>query len=368
LRIAVIGSRGIPARYGGFETFVGELAPRLVDLGHDVTVYCRAGYAPSPRPSHHRGVTLIYTPYLRSRSLETLSHELTSIGDSLRRSFDVYYILGTRSAPVDLLAKLSRRPVLVHTDGIEWRRRKWGSVGRSYLRFAEWLSQRVVADELVTDAGAMRSYYLGRYRRSSVVIPYGAEVLEGRADPTLLSRYGLRESGYHLVVCRLEPENNVDLIIDGFERSGSTRTLAIVGAENYRTPFTQTLRARASDSTRFLGRVYGEELTNLRLGATSYLHGHEVGGTNPSLLEAMGAGNCCLALDTPFNREVLAGNGITFTRAADDVAQAIRRVESDPDEAARLGAKAQKRIAENYDWDRVAADHGSLFRELVGSG
>ena len=358
VRVAIIGSRGIPARYGGFETLVEELAPRLVALGHDVTVYCRAGY--SGRQASYRGVRLVQSPYLPIRSLETLSHEAASILDSLRRPLDAYYFLGTRSAPLYVPLRLSRRKVLVHTDGIEWKRRKWSAIGRTWLKASESIAARVAAQQLVTDAEAMRDYYLERYGVASACIPYGTRIVEGEAD---VSAWSLSPGGYHLVVCRLEPENNVDLIIQAFIASGSDKELVVVGDAGTRNGRALRRLARGH-RIRFLGPVYGPPLDDLRLGAATYVHGHEVGGLNPSLLEAMGAGACCLAKDTPFAREALGAAG-RYWGAVEDLARLLAWAEGDPGAAAALGSEARER-ARGFDWDQAAASHDALLRDLVG--
>jgi glycosyltransferase involved in cell wall biosynthesis len=366
MRIAIIGSRGIPARYGGFETFAQELAPRLVRRGHAVTVYCRKGYTGPHPPRTFEGVALRYTPYLRRRSLETLSHEFTSVLDSLRRPFDTYYFLGTRSSPLYLLARLTGRRVVVHTDGIEWKRRKWGAVGRAYLRFAEWLAARFAADELVTDAQAMRDYYLDRYHRESWCIPYGAPVVDS-ADAAPLSRFGLEAGGYYLVVCRLEPENNVDRIIRGFLDSGTQRELVVVGGAKYPSAYQRSLRQMViGRPVRLLGPVFGRELEALRYHAFAYLHGHEVGGTNPSLLEAMGCGNCCLALDTPFNREALADAGL-FWHTEGELSGLIATLEREAETRRLLASRARPRVRECYSWDAAAGSHAMMFDPLSAS-
>lgn len=354
MRVAIIGSRGIPARYGGFETFAQELAPRLVELGHDVTVYCRAGYTGTDE--RYRGVQLVHTPYLRIRALETLSHEASSIVDSLRRGFDVYYFLGTRSAVLYLPLRLSRRRVIVHTDGIEWKRRKWGRLGRAWLRVNESIAARWAADELVTDAQAMRDYYLDRYGAPSACIPYGTHILEGAPQ---LSAWGLAPGDYDLVVCRLEPENNVDRILAAHAAADGDRELIVVG--DHATPTGRRLVAQArGGNTRFLGPIYGGDLEALRLGAATYLHGHEVGGLNPSLLEAMGAGTCCFALDTPFNREALGETG-RYWKTSGDLAAHLRWSREDPAGAVKLGATARERAASAFDWDRAAQAHDRLL-------
>jgi glycosyltransferase involved in cell wall biosynthesis len=366
LRIAVIGSRGIPAGYGGFETFAEELCPRLVELGHDVTVYCRKGYTGEETAAEYKGVKLRYPPHFHKRMLEQLSHEAACILDSLRLPFDLYYFLGTRSAPLYVPLKASKRIVVVNTDGLEWRRRKWSHAGRSYLRFAEWVAVRVAADELVSDAEAMVAYFLRTYGRTSTFLTNGANVLSGLPDGAL-DEWGLEPGGYYLVACRIEPENNVDLIIREFLISGSDRPLVIAGGMNYQTDYWENLhRLARGGPIRFLGPVYGGmRVEYLHLGAYAYLHGHEVGGTNPSLLKAMGCGNLALALHNTFNADVLAGTGLLWQKRPGSLADQIRWAEANPQDVAHLGIRAQDRIRECYTWAGAAEAHDAFFRRIA---
>jgi glycosyltransferase involved in cell wall biosynthesis len=366
LRIAIVGSRGIPARYSGFETYVEQLAPRLVESGHEVTVYCRRGYTGEEQPAAYRGVRLVYTPYLRQRELETLSHELVSIVDSLRRKVDLYFFLGTRSSPMYVPLRLTRRVVVVQTDGLEWKRRKWNALGRRYLRLAEAVAARFAADELVTDAHAMRDYFLDRYGRDSVYLTYGAPVLTA-CNERILGEHGLEPGGYYLVVARIEPENNVDWVLREFRSSGSARQLVVVGGMNYPTSYWDLVqRLAAGTRIRLLGPVYGDDLLDhLFVGAYAYVHGHEVGGTNPSLLQAMGAGRCVLALDTRFNAENLDGTGLSWEKRRGSLAERIRWADAHPDDVRQLGERARSRIAEHYSWERIAEAHDAFFREVA---
>jgi glycosyltransferase involved in cell wall biosynthesis len=366
LRIAVIGSRGIPAGYGGFETFAEELTPRLVELGHDVTVYCREGYTGERLLDEYRGVRLRYTPFLRRRAVEQLSHELTCIVDSLRQPFDLYYFLGTRSSPMYVPLRASRRIAVVNTDGLEWKRRKWNAVGRAYLRFAEWVAVRLAADELISDAKAIQDYFRRTYGRASTYLTNGAHVLTELPEGAL-DEWRLDPGSYYLVACRIEPENNIDIIIREFIASGSERELIVAGGMNYETPYWDGLQDLArSGRVRFLGGVYGAmRVESLHLGCYAYLHGHEVGGTNPSLLKAMGCANLAIALDTPFNSENLEGTGALWTKAPGSLAGKIRWAEDNPEEVSRLGKLAQERIAEHYSWDKIARDHDTFFRVVA---
>jgi glycosyltransferase involved in cell wall biosynthesis len=368
LRIAVIGCRGIPAGYSGFETFAEELTTRLVELGHDVTVYCRRGaqYTEDVPMTEYKGVKLVYTPYLKQRELETLSHEFTSILDSLRRKFDLYYFLGTRSAPFYVPLRASRRITVVNTDGLEWKRRKWNRLGRAYLHFAEWVAVRLAADELVSDAKAIAAYFRRTYHRESTYLTNGAHVLNELPEGGL-DEWGLQPKSYYLVACRIEPENNIDLIIREFVASGSDRELVIAGGMNYETPYwTYLQKLGEGHRVRFLGPVYGPMLVEkLHLGCFGYLHGHEVGGTNPSLLKAMGCANTVLAFDSEFNAENLEGTGVMWDKRPGSLAEKIRWTEAHPQEAAELGRRAQERIKEIYTWDRIARDHDAFFRQVA---
>ncbi|MGD0861195.1 MAG: DUF1972 domain-containing protein [Candidatus Limnocylindrales bacterium] len=368
LRIAIIGSRGIPAGYGGFETFAQELAPRLVERGHEVAVYCRKGYTAGEVLDEYKGVRLIHTPALRSRSLEQLSHEFTSIVDSIGRRFDLYYFLGYRGAPFYVPVRASNRIVIDNTDGLEWRRRKWSWLGRTYLRMAEWTVVKLGAHALVSDAEAIRQYFLRTYGRDSLYLTNGAYALDRAVmQQEVLDKYGVVEGQYYIVACRIEPENNIDVIVREFIASGSKKELIVAGGMNYETPFWQHLQDMAKGSrVRFLGPVYGPMLIeSLHLGAFGYLHGHEVGGTNPALLKAMGCGNLVIALDTEFNSENLVDTGRYFTKKPGSLAAQIEWADANPELARALGDAARIRIRDHYSWDSVADKHDAFFREVA---
>jgi glycosyltransferase involved in cell wall biosynthesis len=365
LRIAIVGSRGIPARWSGFETFAEELGVRLVELGHEVSVYCRSGYTGEELLDEYKGVRLIYSRYLRSRSLEKLSHEAFSVLDSLKRSFDLYYVLGAGATWLYGPIRASGSIVVINTDGLEWRRRKWNRAGRAYLKQAESVA-RFTADALVSDARGIQDYFMNEYGYRTKFLTNGAYVLNELPEG-VLDEWGVTKGSYYLVACRIEPENNIDLIIEEFLRSGSGRELLIAGGMNYETPYWQHLQKLARRGrVRFLGPVYGPMLIEkLHLGCYAYLHGHEVGGTNPSLLKAMGCGNCAIALGSVFNVEVLGGTGLVWSKRPGSLAELLRWAEEHPDMLVEMGRKAQDRIREHYSWDQVARDHDLFFRELA---
>jgi glycosyltransferase involved in cell wall biosynthesis len=367
MSIAMVGTRGVPARYGGFETAVEEVGRRLAGAGHRVVVYCRTapgeeGKGPEQhRPDQHLGMELVHLPAARKRSLETLSHSALSVGHLLAHRTDVAFVFNAANAPLLPLVRAARIPVATHVDGLEWQRAKWGGTGRRYYRTAESLAVRW-SDALIADAVGIADYYRREFDAPTELLTYGAPLIAPGADR--LAELGLEPGGYHLVVARFEPENHVDVIVDGYCRSGATKPLVVVGSAPYSDAYTGRVHALADERVRFLGGVWDQEqLDQLYGNCFTYLHGHSVGGTNPSLLRALGAGAAVLALDVDFNREVTAEAGRYFSVAA-DVAALVDAAESDPGAVAKNGVRARE-LAARYDWDDVAAGYERLARRLV---
>ena len=369
LSIAMVGTRGVPARYGGFETAVQEIGSRLAAQGHRITVYCRNPNPDQEHPTEHMGMQLVTLPCSSVKQMETLSHTYNSIRHEIARSdrSDVAVVFNAANGPLLPLLRRAGMPVAVNTDGIEWMRGKWGRVGRSYYKMAEKLCVRW-ADRLIADARAIQDYYLERHGALAEFIPYGAAVLDhGRQDR--LRAVGLEPGGYHLVVARLEPENNVDMIVAGYRQSRSDLPLVVVGGNPY-DPEAEAALARAAEEDpriRPFGSVWDQQLLDqLYMHSVSYLHGHSVGGTNPSLLRAMGAGARVIAFDSPFNREVLLDHG-TFFDGPEGVARLLARAEevevSSPSGAAAEAVKERVRTA--YNWDSVANAYLELCQRLV---
>lgn len=367
MKIAIIGSRGIPARWGGYETVAEELATRLASRGHAVAVYCRAGYSDQDRPRQYRGVKLIYLPSMRSMFFETPSHEFLSAFHSLFHDYDVYYILGCRTSWSYLIHWVLGKRIVFQTDGLDWERRKWGVWARRYLRLSYWLAVRV-ATGLASDSKAVAERFFEAYGRLPHYLSYGASIVE-HAPAAVLDEYSLTSGGYLLVVCRLEPENNTDLVIRAFERVQTDKKLAIVGGVNYRSAYAQQLRRTRDPRVVFLGPVYkAGHLDALYYHSYSYVHGHEVGGTNPALLRAMGAGCCVLALDVPFNAEVLGGAGLLWEKTEAHLRQQIEHVLAHPEAVRHYGTRALRRVREAYDWERIVDVHEEYFLRLLDGG
>lgn len=369
--VALLGSRGIPASYGGYETLMEELAPRLVARGFEVTVYCRAHYTPREL-REYRGVHLRVLPTVRTRHLDTPVHTLLSALDALHRPgppFDAALVVNGANALFVPLLQMAGTPVALHVDGIERQRKKWGRVGRSVYALSERLSCNL-PDVLVTDAEVIRDYYRERYGAGSEVILYGVDPRppEGR---DVLDRLDLADRRYFVYVSRFEPENNPHRVVEAYRAAGGDLPLVMVGDAPYQRDFIAGLHAAADRRVLFPGAVYGDGYRQLLSHAAAYVHATEVGGTHPALVEAMGYGNCLLVNDTPENREVAGpeGEAAWYFRAGEpaSLARLFERVLAEPEAARALGRRAAARAAARYSWDRVADRYADLFRRMIGS-
>lgn len=361
MRIAFLGTRGVPARYGGFETAAEEIGTRLVTKGHEVVVYCRN---PGQTKTTHLGMRLVNLPALKQRSLETLSHTGLSVIHSLLHVPDVAILFNAANAPYIPVLKARGIPTAVHVDGLEWKRAKWSGAGARYFRWAEGVAARQ-ADALIADARGIADHIERAHGRRSTFIPYGAPIV-GSADHRL-RELDLSCRSYHLAVARFEPENNVEAIVGGYRASRAARPLVVVGGAPYADGYVERVRsaAEADRRIRFLGPLWDQELLDqLYANCLSYLHGHSVGGTNPSLLRAMGASAPVTVFDVEFNREVTGGHARFFSTPA-EVRAAVEADERAPDIAVARGEAGQRRAASAYTWDDVSTRYERLASSLL---
>lgn len=365
LSVAMVGTRGTPARYGGFETAVEEIGARLVERGHRVRVYCRAGNADVA--DTYRGMELVTLPALRSRALETLSHTGLSAMHLATHRVDVAFMFNAANSPFLPVLRAARIPVATHVDGLEWKRAKWGRAGKSYYRAAETVAVKL-SDAIIADAQGISDYYLAEFGATTELISYGAPILND-VPSTKLNDLGLAPDEFHLVVARFEPENHVDLIVEGYVSSTATLPLVVVGSAPYADAYTARVREAAGDDprVRLIGGVWDQGLLDqLYAHALTYLHGHSVGGTNPSLLRAIGAGAATAAYDVSFNREVI-GAECEFFSSLHDVARIVEAAEADVAGQRLLGDELRLR-AHCYDWDDVAQSYEKLARRMRERG
>jgi glycosyltransferase involved in cell wall biosynthesis len=367
----MLGLYGMPLpdlHFTGFETGFGEIAPRLVDAGHDVTIYCRGShYTAEQRVPSHLGVRMLYVPSPGGKNFSGLIATLfASLHAILFGRYDVFFFVNVGMGHHAALCRVVGNKVVMNVNGLDWTRAKWGPFARAYFRSAAHSAIRF-CNRLVTDAEAMRTFYLDEFGKETTMIAYGAYI-ESSERPELIAPFGVNPDGYYLIASRLIPENNADLIMEAFLKSGTRRKLVIAGGANYDSPFHRRLRELANQNVVFTGHINDQQvIKELHCNSFAYLHGHSVGGTNPSLLKAMGYGNCILALDTVFNSEVLASTGLLFPKDPDALAAMIRRIEGDPNLVAGLRRAGPQRITAEYTWEKISAQYDELFREVAAS-
>jgi glycosyltransferase involved in cell wall biosynthesis len=372
LRIAILGTRGIPASYGGFETFAEQLGVRLARRGHDVTVYGRSGNVdPALDGQRHEGVRLVVLPAPRSKHLETVVHSLRCAWHARRERYDFVLVCNSANFACLPILRSAGSGTALAIDGIESDRRKWGFLGRSFYRVAGFLGPRL-ADVIVADCRVIEEHYRARGARRLTMIAYGASPPVATGTE-VLERFGVRPGGYVLYVSRFEPENNADVVIEGFRASGVDRELVLVGDAPYADAYKARLRELAAGDPRirFAGYVFGRGYDELRGHAACHVQATEVGGTHPALLEAMAAGLPIVANDIPEHREVLADTGWYYAKnSARSLAERLREVLA-PEAAATTAARgesARRRVEALYDWEDVTTAYEELARRVAGRG
>ena len=364
MRIAILGTRGIPGQYGGFETFAEELAVRLVEREHHVVVYCRSR-GRVRRKREYRGVELVHLPAVRHKYAETLTHTFYSAVHALFQRFDIVYVCNSANAPICLVPWLRRQQVVLNVDGLEWQRAKWGTLGRRYYRWAAELAARMPI-EVVTDADVIQRFYREELGRNTRCFPYGTELYgRGHASELLLGM-GLVPDRYLLYVSRMERENNAKLVVEAYGRVRTDLPLVMVGDAPYAQDYIEEVKAAADDRVRFLGYRFGDEYHALQANALVYVQATEVGGTHPALVEALGHRNAVVAHDVPEHREVVGSAGRYFGyRDIEGLAAQMRALIDDPHEVARLRSLAEERVRSRYTWDAVTEEYEAYFRELL---
>lgn len=367
LRIAMIGTRGVPAAFGGFETVVEEIGRRLVDRGHAVTVYCRApGGATSPVPPRtaYLGMRLVYLPALRSKAPASLSHTAVSVVHATTGARpDAAFVFGYANAPFLPLLRRRGIPTTVHLSGGEWERDRRARRRGRYSRWAEQASVRS-ADALIADSRNVADYYSREFAASTELIGYGTRLLH---DPpaTRLAELGLRPHGFHLAVARFGPDNHLDAILDGYRRSSARLPLVVVGSPGSGTQARRLAALAEEPRVRLVSGPWDQEqLDQLYAHSVSYLHGHSVGGADPWLLRAMGARTAAIAWDVPVNREMLGAYGAYFhdPRA---LAALIEDAELNPHHTQEVSEALQRRAAALYNWGHVTDGYEDLAQRLV---
>ena len=359
MRIAFIGTRGIPANYGGFETFAEELSVRLVERGHEVTVYCRERHE-LPK---YRGVDLQYLPTIRHKYLDTLAHTFFSTVHLLFHRTEVALYCNAANAVFTILPRLFGIPVALNVDGIERKRKKWNALARAWYHGSEFLST-IFPNRFVSDAESIRRYYLDHYGKESVFIPYGADAVRAETQE-VLGKLGLEPRQYFLYVSRMEPENRALEVRQAFEKVPTGMKLALIGDAPYANEYIARVRDTKDPRVVIPGAIYGQGYRELGSWCFAYVHSTEVGGTHPALIEAMGRGCLVLYLDTTENREVCGDSGLPYDDEAGLTARMREALAMGELERDRYRARAVERVRRKYDWDAVTTQYEDLLTGLL---
>jgi glycosyltransferase involved in cell wall biosynthesis len=358
MRIAILGTRGIPANYGGFETFAEELSVRLAVRGHNVTVYCRGGAVPR---STYRGVRLRFLSTVRHKYFDTIAHTFVSTVDLLAHRVDVVLYCNGANAIFTVFPRLCGMPVLLNVDGLERKRKKWNRAAKAWYLLSEWLAT-FLPSEVVTDARAIQDYYMQRYGKRTTFIPYGAET--GKVESmAALAELGLEPRRYFLYVSRMEPENHALEVRQAFERVRTDMKLALIGDAPYARDYVRQVRDTRDPRIVIPGAIYGPGYHELDSHCFAYIHATEVGGTHPALIEAMGRGALVLYRDNAENAEVAGDAGIPFRgNLAEKIEQALAMGQADRE---ALRRRARERVERDYCWDAVATAYENLFHSIM---
>ena len=366
MRIALLGTRGIPANYGGFEVFYENLGPRLVSRGHDVAVYNRPHAVGHREMRTYRGVRLVHLPSVHTKHLDTITHTAVSVLRALPARYDIVYICGVGNTPLAWIPRLSGARVVLNVDSADWRRAKWGRLPRTYLRSMERFSP-VAANAVVVDSEAIGRRYRDDHGIETLFVPYGANILRNEGLEAL-ETWGLESGRYVLWVGRLEPETRVEELIEAFGRASMEGfKLVVLGDAPFADDYKQKLYSRGTPAVVFTGRQFGEAYQQLSCHAFAYVQTSPTSGTSPALLDQMAVGNAVIARGTPTNSEVIAGAGLTYPEddPIDGLTDALGRLARDDGLVQRLRTAAVQRIRDRYSWEHVTDMYEDLFNRLV---
>ncbi|MGI8589263.1 MAG: DUF1972 domain-containing protein [Chloroflexia bacterium] len=370
MKIALLGTRGVPANYGGFETCVEQVGARLAARGHEVTVYCRSRQIKYAGETY-LGMRLVKLPTVRNKYLDTITHTFLSSLHALTQPYDIclYFIVG--NSPVSWIPRLTGKRTILNVDGLDWQRQKWPEPAKRYIRLAERLATRL-PNAMLTDSTIVQKYYRDRYNVIIPYIVYGSEV-EPLPPGETLRQWGLEPRKYILFVGRLVPENCVHHLLDAFamleHRYGMK--CVIVGDSVYSEAYVASLRARPNKDLVFTGYVFGAGYRELSANAYCFVEPSEVGGAHPALIEAMGFGSCVVANGIPENIETLGPTGFAYDGklGAPSLAGLLQRLLDCPETVEAQRALSLAHVHEHYSWEAITDQYLKLFqRTLNGIG
>jgi glycosyltransferase involved in cell wall biosynthesis len=360
MNIAIVGTRGIPNRYGGFERFAEQISSRFADRGHRVTVYCRRAFT-RPDDVYDRRVRRVIVPSLHQKHLDTWVSTFFAAVHVALSDNDVVLLCNVANSPFAIIPRLFGKPVVLNVDGLDRKREKWKGLGAQVLHFCEWLSS-FTSNQLVTDAKAIHDYYLAKYASESVVIGYGSEM--PKPDYSL-NGFDLEPGKYVLYVSRLEPENNPDLVLRAWRDVQTDWPLVIVGDNPYDAGYIERLRSLSDERVRFTGAIYDDGYWALQKHAGVFVFACEIGGVHPALIEAMAAENAILYLDTPENVETAGDAAVPYAKSEGDLTAKLQPLLDSPARRQQLGILASKRAHDLYRWEAIAEKYEKVFAGLA---
>ena len=358
----MLGTRGVPANYGGFETCVEEVGKRLVNKGHHVTVYCRSGYYDEPMKSY-LGMKRVSLPSIHAKSLDTLSHTFLSTLHAMWSKYDVFMVFNAANSVFSFPLRMLGKKIAVNTDGLEWKRSKWGWAGRTYYKISEKLAC-MVANRLVSDSKGIKTYYQDTHNIASTHIAYGAPI-QHTTSTNIIQKLGLHPGDYFLQITRFEPENHPLLTIKAFKKLTTNKKMVLIGCNPYPNGYSSEIEKEKNDRILLPGCIYDQEtLKQLWCNSFAYIHGNAVGGTNPALLQTMASGCFTIASDNPFNRDVLADCGIYYKCNEEALAASMQWALENNHKLNPYRQRATQRIIDYYSWDHITDQYEALFFDL----
>ncbi len=365
MKIAMIGTKGIPATYGGIERHVEEIATRLAAMGHDVTVYCRPYYTTTDK-KYYKGVRLKKLPTVARKSLDAIVHTLMGSLHSMFCDYDIVHYHAIGPSTCALIPRIVGKKTVVTVHGLDWEREKWSGFARLYLKFGERAAV-IFPNRTIAVSKYLKGYLENKYARPVNYIPNGVTEIIHRS-PDKIRSYGIGEKDYILFLARLVPEKGCHYLIDAYKRLNTDKKLVIAGGSSHSDDYVEELQKHASDKIIFTGYVYGETLQELYSNAYCYVHPSTIEGLPITLMEAVAYGNCIIASDIPPNIEVVEEDGIIFeSQNVDDLAAKLKMVLSDSDTATKFGVRAQTRAGLEYDYDSVTEKTEQLYRSILGA-
>ena len=362
--VAIIGTRGYPSFYGGFETLVRKLAPYLADRGWEVVVYCRPDATVNSKQYERANIAALTTRGIESKTLSTLTYGATATLDASRRRPDVALVMNVANGYWLPMLKARHIPTVVNVDGIEWHRDKWSKLGKTVFKQGARLTAKF-GDTLISDSREIGSFWEENFSRTSVFIPYGGDIPRQDLEPLT----GLTRRGYVLCVARFVPENTISEFINAAERIATKYPVVIAGSSGCGGPLEERVRqlAESNSAVTWLGHVSDDQkLYSLWKHCGAYFHGHSVGGTNPALVQAMACGAPIIARNTVFNKEVLGNSGLFIPPTAAGIVAAVDTLVDRTWLQESLSVKAQMRARKVYAWEDICAQYENCLNQAMG--